>query len=237
MSGKLCLVYSDMFYVTQFPTLPSTNDYVKEHGMALDDHTVVWAHEQTKGRGRFERQWKSGNDLTFSIVFHKRSMSHAILAPLAVVFALENLKLSTMIKWPNDILYKGKKCAGILVERIYSGDQYFDVVGIGVNFSASYGKDLEYKAISLPDHLDQEDVLYRILNMYQMLLRMDHASILRQYRKYNALIGQKIHWQGEDVMVKDLNEQGELIIERETTKVVVNSGEITLDMWYQRGAF
>lgn len=223
-----------MFHVSQFATLPSTNDYAKQHGRECNNREVIWAHKQTKGRGRFTRIWKSGKDLTFSIIFHQRSLSHAMLAPLAVVFALENLKIPTLIKWPNDILYQGKKCGGILVERIYDGNEYFDVVGIGLNFSNSFGKDLQGKAIALPN-LDQEDVLYRILSMYQMLLRMDKASVLRQYRKYNCLIGKTIQMQGKAVCIKDLNEHGELLVENDGDLQVIQSGEVTLQNYYQEG--
>lgn len=224
-----------MFHVTTFDSLPSTNDYAKAHGRTLPNHTVIVANNQTAGRGRFTRSWISGDDLTFTIVFQERCFSHAILAPLAVVFALSNVKVETQIKWPNDILYQGKKCAGILVERIYEEQEYFDVVGIGINFSSKGKEALSDKAIALPEICQKEDVFYRILNMYQMLLRMDHASIMRQYRSYSAIIHKMINWHGDTVLVKDIGEDGTLIIEKEDKKICVNSGEITLDMWYQEG--
>lgn len=225
-----------MFHISTFDILPSTNDYAKAHGRALPNHTVILAKKQTNGRGRFTRAWHSKEDLTFSIIFHERCFNHAILAPLAVVFALSNLKVEAKIKWPNDILYQGKKCAGILVERIYEDDEYFDVVGIGLNFSNSFDKELSKKAISLPNHLKQEDVLYKILSMYQMLLRMDHASIMRQYRFYSVLMNETIQWNGVQVLVQDIAEDGALIVTHNGQEIRINSGEITLETWIQKGA-
>lgn len=225
-----------MFRVLKFQTLPSTNDYAKEHGMLSKHGDVIWAKKQTKGRGRFDREWRSKEDLSFSIIFHHSMYSHAILAPLAVVFALQNLHVDASIKWPNDILYKGKKCGGVLVERVYDGSMHcFDVVGIGLNFSNAYGKDLEDKAIHLPKDICIEDVLYKILMMYQMILRMDEHSIMRQYRTYNALIHTMITYQDHQANVIDVNDQGQLLIEVDGKEIVLCSEEITLDMWYEKG--
>lgn len=222
-----------MFHVLHFKELPSTNDYVKMHGEELEARDVIWAYRQTNGRGRFSRVWQSEQDLTFSILFHKAPLSHTILAPLAVVYALSSLEIDTLIKWPNDILYQGKKCAGILVERIYEGNQQiFDVAGIGINLSGVFSEDLLDKAIALPKEVSAEDVLYRILRMYEIILRMDEDSLLREYRRYSYLLGKEIHLQKERYQVVDVNKEGELIVQKGDEKTILRSEEITLAQIY-----
>lgn len=225
-----------MFHVLHFKELPSTSDYVKEHAQALQARDVIWAYKQTKGRGRFDRVWQSEQDVTFSILFHKAPLSHTILAPLAVAYALSSLELEVQIKWPNDILYQGKKCGGILVERIYEGNQVlFDVAGIGINISGVFSSDLQDKAIALPITCDAEDILYRVLRMYEIILRMDEDSLLREYRRYNYLIGRTICLQGKQYQVIDVNKAGELIVQTDEEKRILRSEEITLEQIYQDG--
>lgn len=222
-----------MFHVLHFKELPSTSDYVKEHAQTLQARDVIWAYRQTKGRGRFNRIWQSEEDLTFSILFHKAPLSHTILAPLAVAYALSSLKLDVLIKWPNDILYKGKKCAGILVERIYEGNKVlFDVAGIGINLSGVFTKDIKEKAIALPSDVTAEDVLYRILRMYEIILRMDEDSLLREYRRYSYLIGKTIHVHDEIYQVKDVTKAGELLVQKGEEESLFRSEEITLEQIY-----
>lgn len=222
-----------MFHVLHFKELPSTNDYIKENASTLHARDVIWAYRQTKGRGRFDRIWQSEEDLTFSILFQKAVLSHTILAPLAVVYALSSLQIEASIKWPNDILYQGKKCAGILVERIYEGSQaLFDVAGIGINLSGTFTADLEEKAIALPKQLEAEDVLFRILRMYEIILRMDEDSILREYRRYSYLLDKEIQLEGKRYTVLDITRTGELLVEGDQEQRVLRSEEITLEQIY-----
>lgn len=235
MLVKSCSLFNNpMFYIRRFDELDSTNDYAKANGADLMDKDVIWAKHQRKGRGRFDRTWESGEDLTFSILFQKTSISHAILAPLALVYALSSLQVETRIKWPNDILYQNKKCAGILIERMYEGNHHrFDVVGIGVNIANSMKAELVDKAINLPNQQDAEDVLFRILRMYTILLRMDKDSVMREYRRYSMLLGKEIEISGKRMLVSDISELGELIVSDGTEEVYLRSEEISLEQIYK----
>lgn len=222
-----------MFHILRFDELSSTNDYAKTHGQELSASDVIWATTQTSGRGRFDRIWQSKKDLTFSILFRKAPLSHTILAPLAVVYALRSKGIESTIKWPNDVLYEGKKCGGILVERIYEGNAFrFEVAGIGLNLDQDIPEDLKDKAIALPEGLESEDVLYHILRMYAMLLRMDKDSILSEYRKNSMLIGKDILVQGKVISVLDVNMDGELMVSQDGETSVLRSEEISLAQIY-----
>lgn len=113
---------------------------------AAPDRTVVWALEQTAGRGRHGRSWDSpvGN-LYLSILL--RPACNAAVAPqigFAVGTAMADAIHDTagadvVLKWPNDLLLGGKKVSGILLESGDAGDGVVDwvVAGIGVNLASA----------------------------------------------------------------------------------------------------
>lgn len=148
------------FRLQSFETLGSTNDAAKALARAgAAEKTLVWAREQTQGRGRRGRTWHSppGN-LYLSLVLrpHReaaRAAQLSFVAALALGDALHALAgpaLALRYKWPNDVLCGGKKLAGILLESETGtdGSVQFVVIGVGVNL-ASRPEDVEYPATSL----------------------------------------------------------------------------------------
>jgi len=114
----------------------STNDYAL--GLAAKRVTaIVIARRQTKGRGRFKKHWFSDDDsLTASLLLftdvpdspHPSLLTH--LAGLALSRAVDEVTgLVTQVRWPNDVVYKDKKLAGILCE----GRRPAVAVGVGLN--------------------------------------------------------------------------------------------------------
>lgn len=140
----------------------STNTYA--HKIVLDgadQGTVVIANRQTNGTGRMGRSFESpaGQGVYLSMILKPgcKPQSLSLLtsfAGLAVCLAVEDVcSLSPSIKWPNDIILKGKKVCGILSKLITDKENNrgtYAVVGIGVNVSQEcFGSELEDKAISL----------------------------------------------------------------------------------------
>lgn len=218
-----------MFTVEIFDELPSTNDYLKKHHANYNHNSVIMALKQTKGRGRFERVWESTSDLTFSILF-KQSYPQELIAPLAIMKALEHYGIDTVIKWPNDILFHEKKIAGILIEKVYEGNTTrCQVVGIGVNICEP-PQHLKQKAYYVP--LDANDLLHHILYAYEELIDMDNQSIFTLYQSKNYLKGRKILlngvlWEADNVRV-----DGCLKVVHEHHIRYLKSEEITLEQVY-----
>jgi len=118
-----------------FAQCGSTNDAAREWGIDPDDPApsgaLVTSDFQTKGRGRRGRQWQAGFRQSALMSFVYRPVLElpqvsqlGLMTALAVADALD-----AQIKWPNDILLKGHKVAGILVET--AGPVV--IVGVGVN--------------------------------------------------------------------------------------------------------
>jgi len=101
----------------------------------------VVAREQTHGRGRHERVWTSPRDagLYFSLLLRPLFDVSVwplttLMAALAVSDALkESCGLHTDIKWPNDLVFDGRKLCGILAETVETDEGIACVLGIGIN--------------------------------------------------------------------------------------------------------
>jgi len=130
-------ILSKTFKIESFKELSSTQDEVRERiasGTAVN-RLVIQAEVQTKGRGRFGRDWQSSSGGSYQSIaiedaegiYQKQALSSSIAVGLAQSFFGNGISLG--IKWPNDLYLKGKKVAGILPEY-YKG---YLILGIGVN--------------------------------------------------------------------------------------------------------
>lgn len=130
-----------------FQETTSTNDVLEK--MARDgvrEGVVVFAETQTRGRGRLGRQWVSppGQGLWFSILLRPRLRPQAVTrltvaAATALARALRlQVPLQPEIKWPNDLLIRGRKIAGVLTELSGELDSVRHVIlGIGINVNVA----------------------------------------------------------------------------------------------------
>ncbi len=148
------------FNVIAMDAVDGTNQEAKR--LAADgapDGTLVWALEQTAGKGRRGRRWVSekGN-LYFSLLLRPdystvEATRLSFVTANSVADALASaLPRGTRVacKWPNDILVEGRKAAGLLLESASSTGETPDwvVIGIGVNL-ASHPADTDFPATSL----------------------------------------------------------------------------------------
>ncbi|WP_421772922.1 biotin--[acetyl-CoA-carboxylase] ligase [Gracilimonas sp.] len=187
-----------------FEELPSTNSYAKQlNGEGTQHGALVLTDDQTGGRGQYDRVWKaeSGKNLTFSLVFEPQKAERFTLLTLACALAVSETVYScadaeARLKWPNDVLCKGKKLCGILTETQFSGNKLERVViGIGLNVNQNrFEGELSDKATSLKKECGKEfvrekllaDILQRIEYHYR-LWNQFNADLVKQINK--ALIG------------------------------------------------
>ena len=106
-------------------SVESTNLYAKSLRDSIDS-TFIIASNQTKGRGRENREWKSFSDknITISIILdYPKDKKYlgllSILTANSVAQTLEAFSLNANVKWPNDVLVNSKKISGILLEAIF----------------------------------------------------------------------------------------------------------------------
>ncbi|MFH1709858.1 MAG: biotin--[acetyl-CoA-carboxylase] ligase [bacterium] len=119
----------------------STNDEMRRlAGLGAKEGTVVIAASQAKGKGRLDRRWISPYGGIYLSIILKPYVSPSkfpiitLLSAVAVVRTIRGLtKLDTSVKWPNDIVIKGKKIGGILCEAVKN----VIIIGIGINLNTN----------------------------------------------------------------------------------------------------
>lgn len=122
----------------------STNLYLKQllGQESLDEGSMVISDYQTGGRGQMGNRWFSskGENLLFSLLIHPQNVLAneqfiiSRIASLAVKNTLDHFTDDIHIKWPNDIYWKDRKIAGILIENDIEGKCITNsVIGIGIN--------------------------------------------------------------------------------------------------------
>src|SRR5438094_2546458 len=121
----------------------STNRVALELGHAGEpEGAVVLAEEQTAGRGRAGRKWHSERAAGIYVTLLLRPKLAPVQAPLLTMMAGLSAHsavqavtgLTVDLKWPNDLLIRGKKAGGILTEMHAEPNKVrFVIVGIGLN--------------------------------------------------------------------------------------------------------
>lgn len=151
----------DRFQLIALDTVDSTNDEAKSlaRRKQAPDGTIVWALEQTAGRGRNKRGWISKPGNLYCSVILRPIITPALAGQLGFVVALAacsaleatNVKADRIsCKWPNDVLIDGMKICGILLEaETKPGDTLeWLIAGCGINL-AHYPSDTPFTATSL----------------------------------------------------------------------------------------
>ncbi|MDY7039945.1 MAG: biotin--[acetyl-CoA-carboxylase] ligase [Chloroflexota bacterium] len=154
--------------VVAYPRVGSTNDEAKRLAEAGEpEGTLVIADEQTAGRGRLQRTWwaPAGTALLMSLILRPELAPHqaqrlTMLCSLAICDAITEVTgLTTAVKWPNDVLLRGRKVCGILTDLGIEGSRLvYAVVGMGINVNVNFhaAGELASTATSLAQELGHE---------------------------------------------------------------------------------
>jgi BirA family biotin operon repressor/biotin-[acetyl-CoA-carboxylase] ligase len=196
------------FRLHWYPRLRSTND----HAIALRNRgrlfapAVVLTGRQIAGRGRGANTWWSRpGSLTVTFVLAAGDKVEPHQLPLVAGLAVRNAAAELTgqpdiaLKWPNDVLYEGKKIAGLLCERVRGAD----LVGIGINVNTDLSrapKSITDRIISLAlirrRPLDMTDTLAVVAGHLRLTLDRaagrSFAPLLREYDQHHALIGREV---------------------------------------------
>lgn len=237
------------------PSVDSTNRVAKalaHHGAA--EGTIVVAEEQHNGKGRFDRKFFSprGKGIWFSIILRPNFSPHeapqfTLMAAVAIAEAMKRFNLKPEIKWPNDILFEGRKIVGILTEMTCElGRINYVVIGVGINVNISrdeFPEELRDIAASLLEMNGEEisrveffrTVLEEFDKIYRQVNNSGFDEVFARWREYNITLGKKVlvnsaindgeSFTGEAV---DLTAEGALIVETEEGRRMVYSGDVSI---------
>ncbi|MCD6162670.1 MAG: biotin--[acetyl-CoA-carboxylase] ligase [candidate division Zixibacteria bacterium] len=199
--------------IFSYKSVDSTN--ITAHNLAkcgMPEGTLIIADSQKKGRGRMGRKWHSpsGKGLYFSLILRPKLPPDKI-AGLSLATGLALTRAINIItgfqmqmKWPNDILYKKKKLAGILVELVAELDKVeYMIVGIGINVNHTkrdFPLSLQLKSTSLKmisrNAVSRVALLQEVLVQFESLYKMFCLHGFRYLRseliKHSAVIGKRV---------------------------------------------
>lgn len=234
------------------PSLDSTNRYLFDQAkLATGKTQIVFAEQQTAGRGRRGRVWISpfAGQVTFSIVKTfscgaSQLNGLSLLLGLAIVRVLTALGVPDLrLKWPNDVYYQQKKLAGVLLEVFTDGLGLCHVVmGMGINFHlpAAQRTQIDQACLDLRQigatHIGRNQLasalLQQIFADFVVFAEQGLAPFLAQWQDYDLLWQKPIRvstWQQEyNAVAVGLDEQGGLLIDRDGVQQSLYSGEVSL---------
>lgn len=239
--------------IIHFDSLDSTNNYAKKIAYEAKEGTIIISEEQLSGRGRLGRNWKSpkGAGIWMTIILKPlipptEASRITQVAAAAVCNGIRRVTgLDALIKWPNDLVVKGKKVCGILTEMAGELNEVsYIIVGIGINVNTDFfPEELEEKATSLyiekGEKIDRGQLVSIIIDefaalYYAYVADKDFVQALQVCRKHSAILGRYIYLvMGEDskekVLALDITDEGLLKVKKETGEVVeIASGEVSI---------
>jgi BirA family biotin operon repressor/biotin-[acetyl-CoA-carboxylase] ligase len=217
--------------------------------------SVVVAEHQTAGRGRLGRSWTAdqGENLLFSVVLRPALSGDrlgliTVTGALAVAETLDGAvaPLHATIKWPNDVLLRGRKCCGMLLESSFSGHRRgrpdFVVLGIGLNVNQDrFPEALSDQAASLKQAARRPiervplfaELLDRLEQHYQSLMKGNDAAIRSAYEARLYRNGQPVTLRTTDDgtlisgTVRGISTEGALLLETDGGLQAFHAGAVT----------
>ena len=239
--------------VCYFRQIDSTNLEVRRRAdQGAEGPLLIVADEQTAGRGRRGRSWSSppGTSISMSLLLRPKIRPEnasmlTLVCALAVAGGIaETTGLKTEIKWPNDVVIRGKKICGILTEMITElGEIGCVVPGIGINVNMTeFPEEIRETATSLKLELGKDvartpvvAAFVRCFAMYyKVFLETEDLTALKPvYEKLLVNRDREVlvldpagEWKG---IAKGITRTGELMVRREDgTMEEVRSGEVSV---------
>ncbi len=181
--------------VHYFDETDSTNERAKEYGKPS---CLFFANKQTAGKGRYGRSWISEEGgLYFSMTFsppldYSELPKITLVAGLSVAEAIPEAE----IKWPNDILLRGRKVCGILSELYGEIENPLVIVGIGINVRNPVPEGINAASISQFHSISRKEVFERVLSNfhrnYKKLLGGGWDELRREIEGLCTTIGKEV---------------------------------------------
>ena len=237
--------------IHHFHTADSTNS--EAYQLALKgarEGEVVIAESQKKGRGRLGRTWYSPPSLNLylSVILRpkippQQASLITLMAAVATADAIQKFSgLLPLIKWPNDILIRGGKVAGLLNEIHSETDRiHFVILGIGVNLNMDgkmFPKTIRTVATSLKNEMGQtisrkaflSCLLQEWERWYAIFLEEGGSAVLKAWKDWAQIKGRQVKVTSfRETLVGtavDVDSDGALILKTKDGQKRVVAGDI-----------
>ncbi|MBT3060030.1 MAG: bifunctional biotin--[acetyl-CoA-carboxylase] ligase/biotin operon repressor BirA [gamma proteobacterium symbiont of Ctena orbiculata] len=194
------------------PSIDSTNSWLMQQGAnGIESGTVCVAEQQVAGKGRQGRTWISpfGRNIYLSMLWRFEAApiqlaGLSLASAIAVLRLLHRLKCDRAgLKWPNDVLWQGKKLAGLLLEVAgEAGGPSQVVIGIGLNTRLDgHGEDIDQPWIdlnSIPNiaPFTRNQLVSRLIRHLRDVIGEYQAggleSFIEEWHRHDLLLGQQV---------------------------------------------
>jgi len=250
--GKIKVVGRD---IRVFEQTTSTNDVIEKLARdGVEEGVVVFAESQTRGRGRLGRTWASPRrkGLWFSVLLRpafrpQETTQLTVAAATALWRAIRNeTGLHPDVKWPNDLLLRGRKVAGILTELTAELDRVKHIIlGVGVDVNlgtVDFPSDVRKLATSLKIESGQAvsradlavEILRELDRDYARVCTGSFASVADEWETNCTTLGRQVTIQTGNRRIRgraeSLGEDGALLLRTEHGHLErVIAGDVTVE--------
>lgn len=242
----------DRHRIIELERVDSTNSFAERltREMTVPDGTVIWAHDQTAGKGQGENVWHSepGKSLTMTMIRYPvfLAVDRQFLLNKSVSLGVLDFVHALLpegpcrIKWPNDICYGSSKLGGILINHSIPGNTFgHSVIGIGINVNETSFDPVVPDPVSIRQitsgTTDLETALKVLIekldDRYRQLKRGSVGLLDREYK--NSLMGVNEERRFKTVsgiftgIIRDVDQFGRLIVESgDKGHMIFSHGEI-----------
>lgn len=252
--SALCAQLQDTFEkITVFEHIDSTNAEAMRRMQALQESSqLIVALSQSAGRGRRGRQWLSpagaGIYLSITRAFERplaELQALSLMTALSVAEALRNCGVGgVQLKWPNDVLVRRKKLAGILLETCQNHERPVIIFGIGINLDLPDSiveqlerpvTDVRRERSAVAGELNLVDLLGKVCRgldaRLDEFLLTGFATFRDRWNEMDSYLQEEVVIiNGEQRLIgicAGVDEQGALVLNEESGSVrIINGGEV-----------
>jgi BirA family biotin operon repressor/biotin-[acetyl-CoA-carboxylase] ligase len=218
------IVGSKRIFIEKLPSTNSHASYLLKKGK-VQEGTVIHTNYQTAGRGQMSNTWESqyGKNLLFSIILYPKSVKAdrqfiiSKLISLGIKDYIGTIVPDVFIKWPNDIIARNDKIAGILIENaIIKNEIEYTIAGAGINvnqerFTSGAPNPTSLKILTKNNH-DPEECLVKVLNAIDLrykqllyekkpILDSDYIPSLYRYNQWTEFKDSRGVFEGKIINV------------------------------------
>ncbi|MDG6243501.1 MAG: biotin--[acetyl-CoA-carboxylase] ligase [Methanolobus sp.] len=204
---RTTLIGGDIRY---YDELESTNITARDIAAKVCEGTVVIAETQKKGRGRMGTEWQSiPGGIWLSIILKpsiplENVSKITLVAGIAVAGSLRKNGIDAHIKWPNDVLVRGKKICGILTEVSAEVEKVdYVILGIGINANvriADLKEEIRHNSTSIANELGKvidrtafvAELFYEFEQQYIRFKTKQFTDIIDEWVNLSDTIGKEV---------------------------------------------
>ena len=184
------------FEILKFKSVTSTNDVaanlIKEKNKLTG---CICSELQTKGRGTYGKNWISKRGNLFLTIFFPLGKKYpsfqefSIINPVIILDIIKKYcnEKKLRLKFPNDVMYDGKKICGLLQELITEKERKFLIIGIGLNITSNPNINNGYKATNIYFETNRKPSIDKIID----LIVSSYKNFLVNLDEYNYKIFKK----------------------------------------------